>query len=242
MAKTSNKDKETPKANESLAEALVENPEVVLNETTDFLKRNRQRLTIGLVALVAVVGAFMAYRYMKSTQQEEALNELFAAETFFALDSTKLVLEGNGNYLGALQVAEEYPMAEVEDAAHFYAGVAYLKEGNYEQAIAELKQFKAKDALVQARAYALLGDAHAELKQWEEAVAAYEKAAKHKPNPYFTPVYLMKQALAYEQMGKWAEAVETYDVILKRFPNAQVVNEAKKYKARAEQLSSTPSN
>ncbi len=52
----------------------------------------------------------------------------------------------------------------------------------------------------------------------------------------------MKQALAYEQMGKWAEAVETYDVILKRFPNAQVVNEAKKYKARAEQLSSTPSN
>ncbi len=178
MAKTSNKDKETPKANESLAEALVENPEVVLNETTDFLKRNRQRLTIGLVALVAVVGAFMAYRYMKSTQQEEALNELFAAETFFALDSTKLVLEGNGNYLGALQVAEEYPMAEVEDAAHFYAGVAYLKESNYEQAIVELKQFKAKDALVQARAYALLGDAHAELKQWEEAVAAYEKAAK----------------------------------------------------------------
>lgn len=241
MAKTSNKSKETPKGNESLAEALVENPDVVLSETTDFLQKNRKRLTIGLVALVVAVGAFMAYRYMKTSQQEEALNELFAAETFFALDSTKLVLEGNGNYLGAVQVAEEYPMAEVEDAAHFYAGVAYLKEGNYEQAIDELKQFKAKDALVQARAYALLGDAHAELKQWDEAAAAYEKASKHKPNPYFTPVYLMKLALAYEQQENWAKAVETYDAIVKRFPNAQVVNEAKKYKARAEQMSSTPS-
>lgn len=242
MAKQKQNEKPQAQPQGNIVEALVESPEVALGQAELFLKKQKRLLIAVGTGLVLLVGGFMFYRYLKNNQQEGALNELFAAEVFFTMDSTRLVLEGNGNYLGVQQIATEFPLADVKALTHFYAGVSLMKEGNYEAAITELKQFDGDDKLVQARAYALIGDAHVELQQWQDAIKAYEKAIKHAPNEYFTPTYVMKKALVHEQIGDWKGAASSYDIILRRYANSQYINDAKKYKARAEQLGSTPSN
>jgi TolA-binding protein len=90
--------------------------------------------------------------------------------------------------------------------------------------------------LVQARAYALIGDANLELKNYEEAITYYKKASDYKPNEYFTPRYLMKLGLAYELNNDYKSAAEAYGKIADQYSGAQEYNDARKSKARAEEL------
>jgi TolA-binding protein len=62
------------------------------------------------------------------------------------------------------------------------------------------------------------------------------KAADYKANEFFSPQYLMKAAMVYEANNNYKSATEAYDRIINSYPNAAEVNDAKKYKARAELL------
>ncbi len=41
----------------------------------------------------------------------------------------------------------------------------------------------------------------------EDAVGAYREASNYKPNKYFTPAYLLKEALAYEKLNQNDKAI-----------------------------------
>jgi TolA-binding protein len=129
-------------------------------------------------------------------------------------------------------------MTDAGNLAQFYAGVAYLKQGQFDNAISNLKDFKSSDLLVQARAQALIGDAYMEKGQAGEAITYYEKAADHKPNAFFTPQYLMKLALAQEVSNNTSAAIQTYDKIINEYPNSADITNAKKYKSKLQGLAS----
>ncbi len=75
-----------------------------------------------------------------------------------------------------------------------------------------------------------------ELEKYDEAASYYKKASDYKPNEQFTPVYLMKLALAYESLKDNKKASEAYDIILTQYPKSPELNDAKKYKARVDAL------
>lgn len=218
---------------------FLEDPESIAGQfdrVEDFYLSN-QKIVLGVVgAIVLLIAGFFGYRYYQSSQNEAGQNELFPAVYRFEGDSLQTALNGRASQPGLVAVGDNYGGTAAGNLAHFYAGVALLKDGKYDKAIDELKSFSSSDLMVQARAYALIGDAYMEKKEFGEAASYYSKAADYKTNKYFTPTYLMKLALAYEQAKENGKALSTYNDILEKYADAAEAPSAKKYKSTLEAM------
>ncbi|MDQ3394919.1 MAG: tetratricopeptide repeat protein [Bacteroidota bacterium] len=218
---------------------ILENPAAIQESffrTEDFIKTNKT-LVFGIGGLIAlaIAGVFIYKMYMNN-QNKEAQLEMYQAVYYFEADSLQKALNGDGNSYGFLEIVDRYGRSDAGNLANFYIGVSYLKLGQFQEAIDYLNDFSSKDLLVQARAYALIGDANMELNNFSDAAKNYEKAADHRSNKYFSPQYLMKAALAYERLDNNSKAIQIYDRIINDFHDADEVQDARKHKARLEGL------
>lgn len=229
--------KSKKKGKPSTGEELIENPEVLaeqISKTEEFLEKNKIAVfTVGGI-LAAVIAAYFFFNYWLTNQNQTAQNEMFQAVYYFEADSLDKALEGDGNNYGFLEIIEEYGITEAANLAHYYAGASFLKKGEYISAVDHLSEFSSSDLLVQARAYALIGDANMEMENFEEAIKYYNRAADYKPNEYTTPVYLMKAALVYEKLEDYQSALECYNKIVENYVSASEYQTARKHKARLE--------
>lgn len=219
---------------------LLEKPEALaerLLDTEKIISRNKYLLGGVLGFIVLIVGGYFLYRYMVNSQETEAQENLYPAVYHFQSDSLDLALKGNDNYPGFEEIIEDYGMSPAANLTHFYAGVSYLKKGEFKKAIDHLESFSSSDPLVQARAYCLIGDAQMELKKYKEAADYYKRAANFKPNEFFSPTYLMKLALAQEKQKDFKGALDTYDKVIAQYPKSAELTNAKKFKGQLEAMS-----
>ncbi|WP_017730316.1 tetratricopeptide repeat protein [Nafulsella turpanensis] len=220
---------------------LLENPEALaerLSRTEDFLEKNK-KLVFGIGGvLVLIVAGFFAYKTYMNNQNQEAQTNMFQAIYYFEADSLNQALNGDGNYPGFLEIIDDYSGTDAANLAHYYAGVAYLKQGEFNEAIEHLQEFSSDDLLVQARAYALIGDAYMELEDYATAAEFYDKAANYKPNEFFTPLYLSQAGFAYELAGNLEAALSRYTEITEKYVGANEYENARKQKARLEAMAS----
>lgn len=218
---------------------FLEDPESVagqLDRVEDFYLSN-QKIVLGVAgAIVLLIVGFFGYRYYQSTRNEEGQNKLFPAMYQYEADSIQTALKGRAAQPGLVAVADEFAGTSAGNIAHFVAGAAFLKDGKYDQAIEQLKDFSASDLMVQARAHALIGDAYMEKKDFSEAANYYSKAVEYKANKYFTPTYLLKLALAYELAKENDKALDTYNAILDKYADSAEAPNAKKYKSMLEAM------
>ncbi|MBJ6144030.1 tol-pal system YbgF family protein [Hymenobacter sp. BT559] len=217
---------------------LLEDPDALaarLADSEDFIRRNRTVLLAVLAAVVLAVGGFFGYNYWKGQQDEQAQAAMFRAVDNWESDSLKAALQGDGKLPGLNRVASEYSGTKAANLANFYAGVALLKQGKFQDAYSALDKFSSDDYLVQSRAYSLMGDAQLELNKPKEAADLYSKAADHKANEYFTPGYLLKQGVALEVAKDNGAAIKAYDRILDDYATSQEAAEARQAKARLQQ-------
>ena len=63
-----------------------------------------------------------------------------------------------------------------------------------------------------------------------------KKASNENPNEYFTPNYLLKLALVYEEIGDLDSALDTYEEIIEDFKNSPEYQTSVKNKSRIEGL------
>jgi TolA-binding protein len=216
-------------------EEIIESPEALaqeLGKAQTFAEKNKNLLLGVLAGVVVLIGGYFFWNYYTATQDEEAQDKLYTATTAFEQDSTKKSLKE------AVKVADDFGSTKAGNLAHFVAGVSALREGKYDDAIDHLKDFSASDLLMQARAYALIGDAYMEKKSYGDAANYYQKAADYKPNKFYTPGYLVKLATAYEEDKKTKDAIEVYDEIIEKYEDTPEFATAKKYKAKLEGLTS----
>ncbi len=216
---------------------LLENPEVIKEklEGVEHWIEGNPKIVFGVLGAIAlVIAGYFGYRQWIGSQDDQAQKEMFQAIRYFEADSLNLALNGDGNNLGFLQIIDDYSMTEAGKLANYYVGFIYLKQGKFQPAILYLEDFKAQDLLVQARAYALTGDAYMELKDYEKAVTYYNQAAEYKPNKFFSPSYLMKAALAYEKLNKNDKAKALYQKIIDQYWDSNEYQDARKFKAKIE--------
>lgn len=218
----------------------LENPELLREQLTrseQFLESNKN-IVFGLVAVIAVViAAVFGWNYYKDSQNEEAQNAMYQAIYYFESDSLDLALNGDGVNLGFTAIVEDYSGTPAANLANYYAGVCFLKKGQFKPAQLYLEDFSSSDLLVQSQAYSLLGDVHMEQEDFDGALDYYERAAGNEETTEFTPVYLMKVALAAEKLGNNETAINAYNRIIDEFPASDQVNNAKKYLARLQGVS-----
>lgn len=196
-----------------------------------FFENNKKAFTIGAGAIAALLVVFFGVKYYLGTQNTEAQEKMFQAQFYFKADSLDLALKGRGTERGFLQIKNDYPFTDAANLSSYYAGVIYLQNGDFKNAIEQLSDFSSSDALLQGRAYALLGDANMELNNFTEAKSQYQNAASYKPNKEFTPEYLYKLAVACEKANDNEGALAAYTKIVDEYPNSEKANDAKKFKA-----------
>lgn len=216
---------------------FLEDPDALegrLEDVGDFFQQNRNIVLGVLGGIVLLALGYFGYRFYISSQDETAQVEMFPSVYQLEADSLKKALNGDGKSTGLLSVADNYGATPAGNLADFYSGLALLKQGKYDEAIEHLKNFSSSDLLVQARAYALIGDAYVEKKSYDEAADYYQKAADYKPNKYFTPGYLMKLAITFEQAKETDKAIEAYNDIIEKYPQSAEAVNAKKYKSELE--------
>ncbi|MDN3672108.1 hypothetical protein QWY99_03370 [Flavobacterium branchiarum] len=192
------------------------------SKTEDWVARN-QKIIIGLVAAIAVgtIGYLAYQRFIALPKQDEAANEMFVAQQNFekatngvASDSLyKLALNGSEGKFGFLKIADEYSGTDAGNLANYYAGIAYLNTGKYDEAISYLGKFKSKDLILGALAKGAIGDAYSQKNQQKEALDYYVKAAESNKNDFTTPRFLLKAGKTALALGQKADALKYFTEI-----------------------------
>lgn len=214
-------------------EDQFEQIEDVLTRGEQFVEKNQKMLVNAVIAILVVVGIVLGYnKFIKAPQMEEASSQIFGAQNYFEKDSFNLALNGDGNIAGFLEIADNYGSTPAGNLAKYYSGLCYLYLGDYNQAIDYLKKFSADDFLLSNMAIANIGDAYMQLKDYKKAAEYYAKAASSKLNEFSTPLFLMKNALAYEKADEYALALKVYERIEKEFPNSPEARNIEKYITR----------
>lgn len=231
--------KQSKKAEPHHQSDILEKPEEIADRLTQgevFLKKNSKVLGGVLIAAIILIGGILFFQFNTANKNKEAQAEMFQAVYFYEQDSTDFALNGDGINQGFLSIVDEYPNTDAANLAHFYIGSIYLSEKDFDNAINHLEQFSADDYLIQAQAYALTGDAYLEQGNTDKAISLFSQAASYEPNKYFTPRYLTKLAIAYEEAGQIQNAIDAYAEIEEKYFESYEFSAARKHKARLEGL------
>ena len=208
--------------------------EEALSSTEQFIEKNQKIITIVVAVIVVIVLGYFGYqRFFLIPQNKEAQSEMFMAEMYFQQDSLNLALNGDGNYPGFLQIIDDYGMTKAGNLANYYAGIIYLKKGNFETAIDYLQDFDTEDQVVGPMAMAAIGDAYLELGDADRAANYYMKAANTHTNEFVTPTFLMKAGWVYEETGDYDKAIRLYERIQSEFGASSQARDIEKYIQRA---------
>ncbi|MEX6687365.1 tetratricopeptide repeat protein [Danxiaibacter flavus] len=192
-----------------------------------------QKPVLGVVIAAAVVGGGLYY-YKNSVvgpKEEKAADAIYKAQEYFSVDSLQKALDGDGiGSKGFVAVAKEYSGTKAGNLAGYYAGISYLRLGQFDKAVKYLKDFSTDAKQVQMMAYGALGDAYSEQKKVDDAVSAYKKAAEaFDKDEVNASEYLFRAALLSESNGKTADALKLYKEVKEKFPNTDKGFLADKY-------------
>ncbi|MBL7753354.1 MAG: tetratricopeptide repeat protein [Chitinophagaceae bacterium] len=186
-----------------------------------------------LIGILAVVAGYFAYtKFYKQPNIDKANDAIFRAQTYFGMDSINWALNGDGNNPGFIKIIEKYGSTPAGNLAHYYAGVCFLKKGEFAKAEKHLKEFDGKGTLVAKIAQGSLGDAYMEQNKVEDAIKAYLEAANDDDNILVSPIYLERAAMAYEMKNNTPEAIKLYKDLYNKFPGTGQAQNAVKNLAR----------
>jgi len=200
-------------------EIRQENVEARISRSEEFYNNYKKTIWTVFIAAVAIALGVLGYsKFIYGPACEEAMAAAYPAEMSFQKGNYDLALNGDGNVLGFEQIIEQYG-SKAGKAVYLYAGACAVQTGKFEDAIAYLKKYNGKDAVMAARALSLEGDANVQLENYEEAVKCYDKAIAKADND-FTPTYLFKKGLACEKLGQNDKALESYKKINEKYPRS----------------------
>jgi tetratricopeptide (TPR) repeat protein len=214
----------------------ISNVEETLTRTEHFLEENYKTLLIGLGVIVLLVAIFWLGKLYLGKKNDEAQSQMYQAEKYFEMDSLNLALNGDGNYLGFLDIIKDYKLTNAGNLAKYHAGICYLQLGNYQEAIDFLNEYSKKDKVLGSLAIGATGDAYVELGDLDKGIAKYLEAAEYGLNSFNTPLFLMKAAELYELTGKYSDALKVYERIESDYPESTEGTSIEKYIARVKLL------
>ena len=207
----------------------------IVDKAIGFWEKNSKKIITVSLAVIVVVGGYLGYKNLIQLPKEQKANEeLFAAENNFRKDSFNLALNGSGSTPGFLKVISKYSGTNAANLAHYYAGASYLQMGEFQKAVDQLSDFSAKGAKqVEAKAEGLLGDAYAELKKNDDAIAHYKNAGTiFEEDQSISSEYLFRGDMLYEMTGKTDQAIELYQILKDKYPRTDKGFIVDKYLAR----------
>ena len=192
--------------------------EEALGKTEQFVEKNQKLLMYAIMGIIIVVLVYFGYqKFYISPMDKNAQDQIFMAQKYFEMDSLSRALYGDGNALGFLDIIDDYGRTKTGNLAKYYAGICYLRMGNFEEAIEYLESHDPVDQNVGPMALGAIGDAYMELNEPDRAVAYYLEAANDVDNDFTSPMFLYKAGMTYEMLGAYEDAYDAYNRIFMEY-------------------------
>ncbi len=222
---------------ESGADVKIEN---ALEHTEVWLERNWKIIAWVVGAILVIAGAIYGYRMLvQEPRAEKAADAMYVAEQQFIAGEYEAALNGDGNELGFVEVVDKFGGTKQGRLAAHYAGVCYVKLGDWDNALAYLAKYRASkgapNAIVNAQNAGLQGDAWVQKGEYGDAVKFFRQAIEAADNVLTTPVYLKKLGLALEQTGDYKGAVEAYERVSDDYPSSLEARDIPKFISAAKE-------
>ena len=198
------------------------------HKVESFYSAYKKQINLSLLVVIIAVAGYVGFNklYLEPLEKE-AQAALFPGQALFEKDSIDAALASFE------AVANDYGLTKAGNLSHYYAGVCYMRKGEYQNAIDQLDKFSTKNELVSPLAIGLKGDAYVELNDLSKGASLYMKAANSSKNKLTAPIFLKKAGLAYEELKEFKDAAAAYEKIKKEYSDATEAQDIDKYIARA---------
>ncbi|MCT8339949.1 tetratricopeptide repeat protein [Flavobacteriaceae bacterium TK19130] len=243
-----------PKTKEEKQEALEEQSTTAevfgsldegASRTEQWLEKN-QKAILGVVGVIAIaVLGYLAYQqFVQKPTEEEAMNELYKAQSYYDMALTAeakdslygLALNGGEGKFGFLGIIDSYGSTDAANIANYYAGISYLNTNRYQEAINHLDDFDGSDTMLAPIAKGAIGDAFVQLDQPGEALKYYEEAAKLAANDLTAPRYLLKAGITAMKLEQYDKALAHFQTIEDEYSTSEEANQAQLYVGQVEAM------
>jgi len=214
------------------------------SKSEQWIEKNQRIIFTGLIAVAVIILGYLAYnKYIVEPNEIEAADELAYPKKYFeqaqntsiAVDSLfNLSLNGADGKYGLVDIAENYSNTKAGNLAKYMSGIAYLKTGDYENAIKYLGDFSSDDEMLGALALGNMGDAFAEINQPNDALQYYMDAAKFKDNNFTTPLYLFKAGEIAMELQEFSKAEDAFVKIRDEYSKSDEATNINIYIQRAQ--------
>lgn len=194
-----------------MANNQTNNAEEQILAEPNFITKYGKTCGIALVAVLVIVFGYMGYKHFISEPREASANDAIvpAQKAMNQQDSTSVATL----LKEAQKVSDEYGSTAAGNLSHLYAGIALYNQGKYQQALDEFKSFdECDDQNISSTVYAAIGDCQACLKQYEEAVKSFQKAADKAGSENLAVMHLIKAGEICEfALNNKDKALECYN-------------------------------
>lgn len=209
----------------------VENLNDSLTSIEQKVQHNQKSIMWACIAVAAVVAIILIYVYgIRRPGIEAANNAIGQADITLAMGNDSLAL------VQYKQVADEYGY-DAGNRAKLNAATLLYAQGKYEEALKYLDGYKPSEEIIGAAALSLKGDCYVNLKKYNEAISCYKDAIKRSnKNPYYTPLFMMKEATVERELKNYTAEANIYREIQNEYPqySASMQIDFDKYISRAE--------
>jgi len=188
-------------------------------------------LGIGLLAVALAIPGYVYYQQQQEQQANEALGRILPVYEQGNFDQA---LNGTGDRMGLVAIADDYSGTDAGNLATFYAAGAFYQQQEYDRALEYYQRFDKQNNFIGASALAAEASIYEERGEMERAASLFEQAASQYDNQLTAPRYLLEAGQAYEEIGEYEAAEQAYQRILEEYPDADQGEEAKRYRARVQ--------
>lgn len=215
------------------ARTTLEEVNESLTTAAQRIEDNKKYINWALIAIAVLALLAIGYIYgIRNPNLNKAKEEIGKA------DITLLQGDEDAALKAYEQVADQFGNKTAE-RGHLNAAILLYKKGEYEKALKHLQDYSPDGNLIAPATQSLMGDCYVNLKQYDKAMAAYDKAISlTKGNEAFAPAFMVKKATLLHAQKKYAEEAAIYQEIKDKYPIYDQQNglNADKYIERANAL------
>ena len=148
-------------------------PDQALSKAEAFVTKHKKAFIIAILAIFAFVG-FNAFNEDATEKKENTEAEAAIAN----IEATWQGMQLQAALDSFLEIIDLYNGTNAANKAHFYAGIIYSQQENYEEAINHLSKYNGSDKIIAPKAKQLLGNCYSQIEDYDNAITTYENALK----------------------------------------------------------------
>lgn len=199
------------KKNES-ARTTLEEVNESLSTAAQRVEENKKYIYYALGIIAVIVLLALGYIYgIRNPNLQKAKEGMGKADMAYLQGDTVTALKEYE------KVFDAYSNKPAERAA-FNAAIILYQQGKNKEAAEYLEKYNGEGNMVAPASQSLLGDCYVNMKQYDKAIAAYDKAIKLSgDNEFYTPTFMIKKATVLDAQKKYAESADIYQTIKDKY-------------------------